>query len=489
MADGSWLKAKRLSKPDHFAIGDRPFAMSSFSSSRFMFLRLLGCVYFCAFASLVPQIAGLVGRHGILPAGPGDAILRAACIGGALISLVLVAGFIPIVAVPLLWLLYWWLSTIGAEFLSYQWDALLLESGALAMLIAPMVWRERANDPHEPPRIAVWLMWWLVFRLMFGSGAVKLASGDPTWRGLTAMTFHYETQPIPNPLALYAHHLPVAFNRASTAITLTIELVAPLLIVGPRRLRLVAAVLLVGLQLLIAATGNFAFFNLLSIALCVWLVDDAAWQYVASGFSRTLGDGKAGGPPDGGRHVRKTISIAAAVVIVPVSLLHFTSSLGFLLPGWLLIAPIAELVSPLRSVNTYGLFAVMTTTRPEIIVEGSDDGEQWQAYEFPYKPGDLHRRPPVVAPHQPRLDWQMWFAALGRYEENPWFQNFCVRLLQGSPEVQHLLARDPFNGRAPRYIRAELYQYHFAPISRRRAEGVWWTRERLGAYSPVLSLR
>ena len=144
--------------------------------------------------------------------------------------------------------------------------------------------------------------------------------------------------------------------------------------------------------------------------------------------------------------------------IVPVSLLHFTSSLGFLLPGWPLIAPIAELMSPLRSVNTYGLFAVMTTTRPEIIMEGSDDGESWQACEFTYKPGDLHRRPPVVAPHQPRLDWQMWFAALGRYEENPWFQNFCVRLLQGSPEVQRLLARDPFNGRAPRYVRAESMQ-------------------------------
>jgi len=245
--------------------------------------------------------------------------------------------------------------------------------------------------------------------------------------------------------------------------------------------------------LLIATTANFAFFSLLSIALCVWLVDDAAWQYVGSAFRRTYNDRSARtdpvGPAEAGRHVRKALSIAAVAVIVPVSVLHFTSSLGFRLPGWPLIAPIAELVSPLRSVNTYGLFAVMTTTRPEIIVEGSADGESWQAYEFPYKPGDLHRRPPVVAPHQPRLDWQMWFAALGRYEENPWFQNFCLRLLQGAPEVQHLLARDPFNGRAPRYVRAVLYQYHFAEISKRRAEGVWWTRERLGDYSPVLTLR
>jgi hypothetical protein len=462
--------------------------MGRYAFARFVFLRLLGCVYLCAFASLIPQIVGLVGRNGILAAGPDDAILRAACIGGALVSLVLVAGFIPIVAVPLLWLLYWWLSTIGAEFLSYQWDALLLETGALAMLVAPRVWRERANDPHEPPRVAVWLMWWLLFRLMFGSGAVKLASGDPTWRDLTAMTFHYETQPIPNPVAFYVHHLPVAFNKASTALTLAIELVAPFLIVAPRRLRLVGAVLLVGLQLLIAATGNFAFFNLLAIALCVWLVDDA---YVASAFRRTVRDGGAihEGPAKAGRHVRDGLSIAAAVVIVPVSLLYFTSSLGLLIPGLELAAPIAQIVAPLRSVNSYGLFAVMTTTRPEIIVEGSDDGESWQAYEFAYKPGDLRRRPPVVAPHQPRLDWQMWFAALGRYDENPWFQNFCVRLLRGTPEVQHLLARDPFNGRAPRYVRAVLYQYHFAEIGKRHAEGVWWTRERLGDYSPVLTLR
>jgi lipase maturation factor 1 len=465
--------------------------MSRFSVSRFVFLRLLGVVYLCAFTSLIPQIVGLVGRDGLLPAGSSDAMLRAACIGGAALSIALIAGLVPVVAVPMLWLLYWWLSTICAEFLSYQWDALLLETGVLAMLVAPIVWRERACDPHEPPRVAVWLMWWLVFRLMFGSGAVKLASGDPTWRDLTAMTFHYETQPIPNPVAFYAHHLPIAFNKASTIVTLAIELGAPLLIAGPRRLRLTAAGLLIGLQLVIAATGNFAFFNLLAIALCVWLVDDSALSYVASGFSRTYRDRGHGGdgPPKGGRHERRGISIAAAAVIMPVSLLYFTSSLGFLIPGLQLAAPIAELVAPLRSINSYGLFAVMTTTRPEIIVEGSEDGETWQAYEFTYKPGDLQRRPPIVAPHQPRLDWQMWFAALGRYEENPWFQNFCVRLLQGSPDVLRLLARDPFEGRAPRYVRAQLYQYHFADMTTHRAEGVWWTRERLGDYSPVLSLR
>jgi hypothetical protein len=173
---------------------------------------------------------------------------------------------------------------------------------------------------------------------------------------------------------------------------------------------------------------------------------------------------------------------------VPVSTLAFTSSIGLPLPIWPLVDPLASLIAPFRSVNSYGLFAVMTTTRQEIIVEGSDDGETWSAYEFKYKPGDLRRRPPWAAPHQPRLDWQMWFAALGRYEDEPWFRNFCLRLLEGAPDVQQLLARDPFEGRTPRYVRGVLYRYRFSNGETRRKEGVWWTRERLGEYSPALSL-
>ena len=247
--------------------------MATYCQPRFVFLRLLGVVYLCAFASLIPQIAGLVGPNGILPAGPSDAVLRTVCVAGALISVALIAGIVPIVAVPLLWLRYWWLSNACAEFVAYQWDALLLETGMLAILVAPLAWRERVSNPTEPPRVAVWLMWWLLFRLMFGSGAVKLASGDPTWRALTAMTFHYETQPIPNPLAFYAHHLQMAMHKASTALTLAVELIAPLLILGPRRLRLGAAALLIGLQLVIAATGTLrSSISCQSRCACGWLM-------------------------------------------------------------------------------------------------------------------------------------------------------------------------------------------------------------------------
>ena len=465
-----------------------------------------------------------MGHNGILPAGVGDTWLRDVCFGGVALALLLIAGIAPAALLPLLWAAYLSLSRLCGPFLSFQWDALLLETGLLAIFIAPAVWRDRLRTAADPQRLAIWLMWWLLFRLMVGSGAVKLASGDPTWRTLTALTFHYETQPIPTAVAWYAHHLPVWFHKGSTAGVLAIELFAPFLIIGTRRLRALAFGLLVGLQTLIALTGNYAFFNLLSVALCLFLLDDEVFggagpQRTARLSAEHCGSPAAFAPPAlrrapearskihserrwerlavhllSGRpaalgRLRHAALIAVAVVTVPVSALAFTSSIGIELPFWPLIAPVADLIAPLRSVNRYGLFAVMTTMRPEIIVEGSDDGEQWLAYEFRYKAGDVTRRPPWVAPLQPRLDWQMWFAALGRYDDEPWVQNFFARLLEGSPEVLRLLERDPFRGRPPRYVRGVLYRYHFADAAARPKDGVWWTRERLGVFSPVMSLR
>jgi hypothetical protein len=183
------------------------------------------------------------------------------------------------------------------------------------------------------------------------------------------------------------------------------------------------------------------------------------------------------------------VLIAVAVVTLPVTALEFARSLGVDIADVPPVTALAAFVSPFRSINSYGLFATMTTSRPEIIVEGSDDGVHWKTYDFKYKAGDLKRRPPWVAPHQPRLDWQMWFAALGRYETEPWFQNFCVRLLEGSPDVLGLLDRNPFPVHPPAYVRAVLRQFHFSDASARRNAGVWWTDQRLGDYSPVLSLR
>jgi len=313
---------------------------------------------------------------------------------------------------------------------------------------------------------------------------VKLASGDPTWRGLTALTYHYETQPLPTPLAWYAHHLPLWVQKGSTAIVLAVELVVPWFAVAPRRLRCLAAALLLGLQLLIALTGNYAFFNLLTIGLCILLLDDATLVWIASAWRSSV-------PLDHHRRHRRWpvwVPVALAAVTVPVSVLTLTGQLGLRLPGSAVVEPLAGVVEPFRAVNAYGLFAVMTTTRPEVVVEGSNDGVSWLEYEFKYQPGDLRRPPPWIAPFQPRLDWQMWFAALGQYDREPWFQSFCRRLLEGSPSVLRLLARDPFQGKPPRFVRGVLYQYHFSDAAAGRAEGVWWTRERLGLYSPARSI-
>jgi hypothetical protein len=496
-----------------------------------LFVRLLGLTYLIAFWSLGRQIVELVGQDGILPADvyldnvraavgtstgmrllptlawldASDSFLRATCLAGSLLAAMVAAGLLPAAFLTLLWFAYLSLTIICREFLGYQWDALLLETGLLAIFVAPWKLRHRLGDGYDPPRLGVALIRWLLFRLMFGSGAVKLASGDPTWRGLTALTFHFWTQPIPTPPAWYANQLPLGFLKVSTAAVLLIELAVPLLIFAPRRPRAIACGLMMALQAAIALTGNYAFFNLLAGALCLLLLDDAVFRSLARWFriptrwARVLLD-----PPRAGSEESKSAShrspepsfhrtqalalVAVAVITAPLSVSVFAAGIGIDLPGRWMLQPVAAAVEPFRSVNSYGLFAVMTTTRPEIVLEGSEDGTVWLDYEFKYKPTDITRPPPWVAPHQPRLDWQLWFAALSRYEAEPWFQGFCLRLLQGSPGVRRLLARDPFQGRAPRYLRAALFQYRFSDLPTRTETGAWWKRERIGEYSPILTL-
>jgi lipase maturation factor 1 len=488
----------------------RAAAPSTYARATWLFLRTLGIVYLIAFSSLGVQIRGLIGHDGILPAdqimasahaltglkrfwllptlawaGTSDGFLQALCIAGGAMASLLVAGLLPSVALPLLWLTYLSLSIVCRDFLGFQWDTLLLETGFLAIFLAPLTRRERLRHLIDPPRVAVWLMLWLLFRLMVGSGAVKLASGDPTWHDLTALAFHFETQPIPTPVAWYAHQLPLWFLKGSTIVMFATEVAVPFLILAPRRLRALAFVPLVGFQALVALTGNYAFFNLLTAALCLFLLDDTAlgsWGHIGSDAAESA---RRRAVID---RVRRGLLVVVAVTTVPVSAVAFTGALGIGLPGAALVEPLASAMAPFRSVNAYGLFAVMTTTRLEIVLEGSEDGAAWVEYEFKYKAGDLHRRPPWVAPHQPRLDWQMWFAALGRFEDDEWFQNFCVRLLQADKEVLRLLERDPFEGRRPRYVRAVLYRYRFSDAEARQRDGVWWTRERLREYSPILSL-
>jgi len=316
---------------------------------------------------------------------------------------------------------------------------------------------------------------------MFGSGVVKLASGDPTWRNLTALTHHYETQPLPTWIGWYVHQLPTWFQKFSCAAMFVGELAVPFLIFAPRRLRLIGCGILVAFQFLIEVTGNYCFFNLITLALCVLLLDDAVWPGRLREKVRSSGDRV--------RHWPRWAVGPVAVVFLLVTTTQLVGLFRLRVPWPEPIVLVREALEPFRSINRYGLFAVMTTSRPEIIVEGSNDGKTWLAYEFKYKPGDLKRRPGFVAPHQPRLDWQMWFAALGNCQENPWFINFSVRLLQGSPEILSLLAKNPFPDAPPRYIRAVMYDYRFTDLKTRRTTGTWWRRERKDLYCPIFSLK
>ncbi|HTQ49647.1 MAG TPA: lipase maturation factor family protein [Candidatus Acidoferrales bacterium] len=523
-----WFWGRHVGQPTHFL-------------TRWGFLRSLGLIYFIAFVSLWTQIGGLMGHHGILPAdqylaaarqqcdlqGIGldrfhllptlcwfdtsDGFLDLQCVAGAVLAVLLMVGIAPAPCIALLWLLYLSLVTVGRDFLGFQWDNLLLEAGFLAIFFAPWrLWPWRCAGQHcsanlqtgisaprhswcwhesPPSRTALWLLRLLLFKLMFSSGCVKLFSGDPNWRNLTALTFHYQTQPLPTWIGWYANQLPLWFQKLSCAGMFAIELGAPWLIFAPRRIRFCGGAAIAFLQILILLTGNYTFFNLLTLALCLLLLDDFTLVRWIPLKLRPSSDSVTRHPPLVTRWRRlRFIAVPPAVLVAILYLFQVSLTFGAR-PAWFYPVAVADAwLGPFRTFSGYGLFAVMTTERREIVVEGSNDGVKWLPYEFKYKPGDVKRRPLFVAPFQPRLDWQMWFAALGDYRQNPWFVAFCLRLLQGSPEVLALLETNPFPNHPPRYLRAEFYDYRFTSLAERRATGAWWKREPLGDYLPAVSL-
>ena len=461
----------------------RPVLPSSYVFVEWLFVRALAAVYLVAFVSFGTQARGLIGSHGILPMhsylralsesfgvsrfwvaptifwlGDGDFALIGISIAGAALAIVLMLGFAQRTVLTILYVLYLSLCSVGQDFMSFQWDMLLLETGFLAIFLGRS-------------KLAVWLMRWLLFRLLFLSGCVKLLSHDPAWRGLKAMSFHYWTQPLPTPLAWYMSQLPAWFQQASTMTVFVCELLVPVLIWGPRRVRRLAAYFAIGLQVLILMTGNYTFFNFLAIALCLFLFDDRSLpaRHTATQARRTS----------------PRLAIAVAVCILALSGSQLIATFLGVNP---MPRTVGRLAAPFGIMNTYGLFAVMTTERPEIIVQGSNDGANWLDYSYRYKPGDVGRPPQWAAPHDPRLDWQMWFAALSSWRGNPWFANFMVRLLEGSREVAGLMDGNPFASAPPKYVRALLYQYRFTTFEERRATGAWWHREPKGLYFPTISL-
>jgi hypothetical protein len=479
---------------------------SQFVLSAWLFLRLLGLVYVVAFVSLAVQIKGLAGRHGIMPAadlldeararqGKGrfflhptlcwmntsDRFLQGLCWAGAALGLLSIAGFAPVPVSLLLWVFYLSLFSVCPLFLAYQWDVLLLETGFLAIFISPWRWWSRWPPDTAPSLIVLALLYLLLFRLMFFSGWMKLRSRDPNWRNGTALQYHYETQPLPNRLSWYFHHLPLWFHKLSVRVMFGIELGAPLLIFAPAPWRYLAGGAIIVLMLLISATGSYGFFNLLAIVLCVPLfADPVRWSLLHS-FGAA---GRGGLAQPSGWPVWLLAPMAGAILVLTLErFLQLFSVRG----PWLMFRQnVAFWLRPFSLVNSYGLFSVMTTRRLEIIVEGSRDGHDWRAYEFKWKPGLVDRPPRQAAPYHPRLDWQMWFAALSPSFTNPWFFDFVDCLLQGRPEVLALLRHNPFPKAPPRYVRALLFDYHFSDPTTRRQTGSWWRRAPEGLYCPAM---
>jgi hypothetical protein len=400
------------------------------------------------------------------------------------LSVALFLGYAQPVCLALLWAFYLSLVSAGQIFFSFQWDALLLESTLLAVFLVPWTLR-RARDPYDPPPLARYLVWWLLFRLMFMSGVVKLTSGDPTWRHLTALTFHYETQPLPTPVAWYAMRLPLWFQEASCALMFAIELAAPFCIAGPRAVRHAGALALGILQVLIAVTGNYAFFNLVSFGLCVTCLDDGWWR--ARGWRIGEPTRDAAAPRRRGVPGRASALRWFGAVYVGVTFFMGAAELLNAVRSPVVRA-VEGVIGPLQSFNNYGLFRVMTVERPELVIEGSNDGHDWREYALPCKPGDLSRRPSWVAPYQPRLDWQLWFAALESPDSNPWVGTICERLLRGDPAVMGLFSGNPFPGRPPHYMRVVRYRYEFTDPPGRARTGNWWRRTPIDFYIPTVSL-
>lgn len=462
--------------------------------ARDVLYRLLGVVYLVAFASAFNQFPALCGERGLLPApaylraaGPrrspslfhlhySDRFARALAAAGMVVAAAAVAGVLarfPLAATTTAWLVLWvlYLSFVnaGQVFFGFVWETLLLEAGFLAVFLG--------SGDVAPSWPAVLALRWLLFRLEVGAGLIKVRN-DTAWRDLTALYFHHETQPIPNRLSWWFHHLPKPVHRLEVVANHVAQLVVPFGLFLPQPIASSAGAVVVVTQLWLMASGNFAWLNLLTITLAVSAFDAGTLGAVLGVKAPALAD-----PP---------AWFFASVVAMGVAMLALS---------W---RPVRNMASrhqvmnasynPLHLGNTYGLFGHITRERLEVVLEGTDDPlpgpqTQWKAYEFKAKPGAPGRRPRQVAPYHLRLDWLLWFAALSPAYAQGWFVALAANILEGDPAVVRLLAVNPFPDEPPRHVRALLYRYRFTTPEERRATGEWWHREQLGLYLPPIALR
>jgi len=473
---------------------------------RWLFLRALGVIFFSAFYSLAFQLHGLIGPRGVLPAGAylrqvavvlgpvqrfwyaptlfwlGSGRLAMTLVVGAGIaaSFLLVANVWPRAAVAACTLLF--LSCVAAlqDFSSYQSDGMLLEAGFISCFFAPRGIRPGLGAADPPSRLSLFMLRWEWFRIYFESGVVKLASGDPHWRDLTAMDEYYQNGPLPTWIGWYVQHLPHGFHAATVVFTLAVELVLVWAVFLPRRFRIACCAVVTALQAGIIATANYAFLNYLVLVLGVLLLDDRVLARLRLPLP------PAAEPPRPRHAWRRRAEGAVLGAALYVTVAAFVlGSVGGLGP---LSAPV-RLLAPFRIANAYGLFAVMTEARYEVEFQGSRDGRTWVAYPFRsgYKPQDPGAAPGIYAPYQPRFEWNLWFASLGPWEQSQWVVLAQQRLVEGSPAVLELFAADPFHGRPPAMVRTVLWQYWFTDLATKRRTGLWWRRRDLGPFTGTLT--
>lgn len=504
--------------------------------ARSLTIRGLGLIYLIAICSWWSQVSLLVGEDGLSPAGKlheileqrleasgespffalpnlfwiigtSDFAFQFVCWIGAMLAILVVLGRFTGPALALLWFVYLSLVNTGSVFMSFQWDILLLEAGFLSLFLAH--WKPYLRWRNPPPlslvnRIALIFAWFLIAKLMFFSGWVKLAwAGDAYpewWPERTAMTYHYMTQPIPTWTAWHAHHLPEGFHLFSIWPMYFVEIILPFAVFFGRFGRLVAAIGFAGLMGLILVTGNYTYFNWLTIVLCLPLVHDRLWPKRLLSWLRFQPEGIPDPPVWKIRGIKLGLAAPGLIILALLNLHVVLSDLHRApkpmlakdpTPAWL--DSFRGAFEPFRLASGYGLFRTMTIERPEIIIEGSGDGTTWFEYDFTWKVDELSDRPKFVAPHQPRVAWQFWFAALERrfdYRSRNagWIESLVLKLLEDDPSVEKLIKHNPFPDSPPRLIRARLFLYEFTTPEERKRTGDWWKRVADGEYLRPVSL-
>jgi hypothetical protein len=498
--------------------------------ARWLWLRALAAIYFSAFFALLFQIKGLIGPDGILPAGytlsviakTGGAgrywaapslfwisssshFLMAVMWVGLLASIAAFFNLWPRFSLLVCWICFLAFVSAASDFSGYQSDGMLLEAGFLSLFFAPPGVRPRLGRDHPPIRLSLWLLQWEWFRIYFESGLVKWISGDPQWRHLTAMDQYYQNSPLPSWIGWYVQHLPPGFQEFTAGATLALEFVVVLLFFFPRSwpagraVRAGLFIVVTAWEIPVILTGNYAFLNYIVLALGILLLDDrtlAGWipaRWVPKGWRSRLAIDEASQPvaneaqATGPQRIFRTVKLTLATLLLTLIAYDTTFELfNIFMPGLPLpTAPVAAL-APFRIANQYGLFAVMTNGRYEIEFQGSNDGQNWTAYPFRYKPQALNERPGIYAPYQPRFDWNLWFASLGDWQQNDIVPLTEEHLLSNDPAVLSLFRSNPFAKEPPKYVRAVLWQYWFTSMAEKRATGNWWRRTLLGLYAPVL---